>query len=378
MHSPLLAKSPNRTVLIAAVSSRALAQAAQRAGFRVLAADFFEDLDTRDACARTTRLPGGLREGVDIAATPPALKKLIANEEIEALVLGSGFERLPGLVDQLSMLAPLAGNNGETIKRIKHPETLADYCAALQIPHPTMQRGLPSDPENWLMKTVGGAGGTHVQSANNHDRKDASYYQQRLHGTPISALFVGDGQRAHIVGFSRQWQSPTPGAPYRYGGAVRLTRFPRRDANMIGNWLNGLTARAGLVGLCSADFMRGPSGYHLLEINPRPGATLDIFDSPVAPLFEAHLRACRGMQFDLPNVSGSVASMVTYARQELPSLPMFDWPDWTADRQNPGSSLASGDPICSIFATGKNAAAARRNLNRNARQLEYNWAGNRS
>ncbi|RUT92049.1 hypothetical protein EOD12_35280, partial [Mesorhizobium sp. M7A.T.Ca.TU.009.02.1.1] len=48
--------------------------------------------------------------------------------------------------------------------------------------------------------------------------------------------------------------------------------------------------RAGLVGLCSADLIRGPDGYKFIEINPRPGATLDIFDDVDAPLIEAHLR----------------------------------------------------------------------------------------
>ena len=66
------------------------------------------------------------------------------------------------------------------------------------------------------------------------------------------------------------------------------------DAATIGGWLSGLTRRAGLVGLCSADFIRGADGYQLIEINPRPGATLDIFDSAEAPLMEAHLARREG------------------------------------------------------------------------------------
>ncbi len=131
----------------------------------------------------------------------------------------------------------------------------------------------------------------------------------------ISALFVADGNTAQIVGFSRQWTSPAPGAPYRYGGAVRLRRFDRQDAATIGGWLSGLTRRAGLVGLCSADFIRDGDGYHLIEINPRPGATLDIFDSAEAPLMEAHLRACEGELYDCRALPNSMASMITYARR---------------------------------------------------------------
>ncbi|RFC66802.1 ATP-grasp domain-containing protein [Mesorhizobium denitrificans] len=368
MRSRLLAKSPNKTVLIAAVSSRALAQAARRAGYCVLAADFFEDLDTVAACARTVRLPGALHHGIEPAGLVDTLQQLANGEPLEGLVLGSGFERQPDLVDRLATQFPLAGNGGATIQRIKHPETLAADCAALGIPHPAMRRTTPPDPENWLAKIAGAAGGAHVQSAANFGKR-GSYYQQRLIGTPISALFIGDGQRAHVVGFSRQWQSPAPGAPYRYGGAVRLTRFSRRAAALFGKWLDDLTARTGLIGLCSADFIRTRDGYILLEINPRPGATLDIFDDPVAPLFEAHLHACRGQPFALPRQSGSAASMIAYADRELISLPAFEWPVWTADHQTAGSKLAAGDPICSIFGAGETAAAARLNLNRNARTM---------
>lgn len=377
MHSPLPAKSPNKTVLIAAVSARALAQAARRAGYRVLAADFFEDLDSKASCARTAALPGGLHRGVDADAVPDALRKLAGGDAIAHLVLGSGFERLPDLVDRLAGQFALAGSSGDTIRRVKQPEALAADCAALGIPHPALSRDPPSDPENWVAKVAGAAGGNHVQNAEAGAPTEGGYFQQRLNGTPVSALFVGNGRRAHIVGFSRQWQSPAPGVPYRYGGAVRLARLPRRDADRIAGWLDGLTARAGLVGLGSADFMRTSAGYHLLEINPRPGATLDIFDDPAAPLFEAHLSACRGDAFALPRPAGSAASMIAYARNHLPSLPPFDWPDWTADHQHPGSRLAPGDPICSIFAIGKNAAEACRTLNRNARMLECNWAGDR-
>ncbi|RWJ19075.1 MAG: hypothetical protein EOR26_32485, partial [Mesorhizobium sp.] len=87
------------------------------------------------------------------------------------------------------------------------------------------------------------------------------YFQRFVPGRSISALFVGDGQTADIVGFSQQWASPAPATPYRYGGAVRLRRFDRRQAAMIRGWLSGLAGRAGLVGLCSADLIRGPDGY---------------------------------------------------------------------------------------------------------------------
>ncbi len=58
----------------------------------------------------------------------------------------------------------------------------------------------------------------------------------------------------------------------------------------------------------------------LLEINPRPGATLDIFDSGAKPLMRLHLEAVRekrlpasGLKFD-----DAMASAIVYA--PVPSL----------------------------------------------------------
>jgi predicted ATP-grasp superfamily ATP-dependent carboligase len=147
---------------------------------------------------------------------------------------------------------------------------------------------------------------------------------------------------------------------------------------MIGGWLSGLAARAGLVGLCSADFIRNANGYQLVEINPRPGATLDIFDSPEAPLMKAHLSASRGEPYLLPRFGDSMASMITYASRPLAHFPALAWPDWTADRQSPGTRLTAGDPICTILARGPNAAMTQRIVKAQARELQRYWEGERT
>lgn len=376
-HLPLHARSQSnsKAVLIAAISGRALAAAARRAGYRALVADFFCDDDTRALAARTTRLPGDLHRGMDAEKIADALAGLSEGEEPLALVCGSGFERLPELVDTLAARFPLAGCGGEAIRRVKDPERFAADCAALGIPHPEIRRAPPADPRNWLVKRDGGAGGTHVSRANGDAAAPGRYFQRFVAGGSVSALFVADGGQAHVVGFSRQFAAPTANAPYRYGGAVRLRRLDRRDAGTIGGWLSALTRRCNLVGLCSADLIRDARGYHLLEINPRPGATLDIFDTEEAPLMEAHIAAARGRAIRLPVFSDCMASVIAYADRPLEVFPRIDWPDWAADRQAAGTALQAGDPVCTIFARGANMRATRQALNARARELQRQWAG---
>ncbi|WP_353641197.1 ATP-grasp domain-containing protein [Mesorhizobium sp. WSM2239] len=374
------ASSPNnpRFLLIAAISGRALAAAAQRAGYRPLVADFFCDRDTVALAERAAKLPGDLQSGIDGAAIVDALQALAGSDRPVAVVLGSGFERQAEIVDEVARHFPLAGNRAVAIRRVKDPHILAKDCADLGIPHPEFHWELPADPENWIVKTVGGAGGSHITRANGDSPAVGRYFQRFVSGRSVSALFVGDGRSARVIGFSRQWLSPAPNAPYRYGGAVRLRRFDRSHAAKISSWLSGLTFRAGLVGLCSADFIGDANGYQLVEINPRPGATLDIFDSDEAPLIEAHLRAARGEPYRLPRFANSMASMITYATMPMPHFPAIKWPDWTADHQSPGTKLVAGDPVCTVFARGHSADATERAVKTYARQLQHQWEGDRT
>ena len=375
MNLPVRSRNNSKAVLIAAIAGRALAAAARRAGYRVLVADMFCDMDTVALADRTAKIPGDFHRGIDGDRLIETLEELASGDEPQALVCGSGFERRPEIIDRLAQRFPVAGNRAEAIRRVKSPELFAADCKALSIPHPQMQRQPPPDPENWLAKTEGAAGGTHVQSAEGLSASSGRYFQRLLRGDSVSALFIGDGESARIVGFSRQFVSPRPNAPYRYGGALRLQRFDRRHAAMIGGWLTDLTRRIGLVGLCSADLIRDGGDYQLLEINPRPGATLDIFDSDEAPLLEAHFNACRDAPVSLPGFKGNMASMVAYTTRPVDPFPAIAWPDWTADRQSAGTRLDAGDPVCTIFAHGPNTTATRQKLDSNLRYLQSHWEG---
>lgn len=385
MRFPLHARSRNNAgwLLIAAISGRALAAAARRAGYRPLVADFFCDSDTVALAEHAVKLPGDLQNGIDGARIVETLRQLADGRKgpedgPAAVILGSGFERQPETADEVARHFPLAGNGGAAIRRIKDPQLLAADCEEFGIPHPEFRWDRPADWQNWVTKTAGGAGGAHIRRADAVGPASGRYFQRFVSGRSVSALFIGDGRTARIVGFSRQWVSPTPATPYRYGGAVRLRRFDKEQAATIRDWLSCLVKRAGLVGLCSADFIHTADGYKLIEINPRPGATLDIFDDAEAPLIEAHLRAVAGKAYRLPRFADSMASMVTYATTPIARFPAVEWPEWTADRQSPGTPLIAGDPVCTVFARGPSAEATTRLIKGQASRLQHHWEGERT
>ncbi len=374
MRSPLPATLPNNAaILVAAISGRSLAAAARRAGFRPLVADYFNDADTRALAERTVRLSGRLQSGIDEDRIVDALCELAGDDNPVALVYGSGFERTPRMIDAMSQKFTLAGNSATTVGQVKDPANLSRLCAELRIPHPDIRFAPPSELTGWLTKLSGGAGGSHVRAADSDGSGHERYFQRFIPGKNLSALFLADRDRAHIVGFSRQWASPSPATPFRYGGAVRLRRYDRKRAAQIEIWLTALTRLTGLAGLCSADFIEARTGLHLIEINPRPGATLDIFDSKDAPLLREHLAAVQGDRISMPAYLGSAASAIAYTAKAISAFPQIDWPALTADHQTSGTVLQAGDPVCTVFATAHSAAAAERTVRSRVKALASHW-----
>lgn len=299
--------------------------------------------------------------------------QLAAADQPVALVYGSGFERNPAILNTIARTFPVAGNNADTIRLVKDPASLSQLCTELRIPHPDIRFDAPEDPEAWLTKLTGGAGGSHVKPANGNHCTGERYFQRFVTGRNLSALFIADRKKAHVVGFSRQWASPSREAPFRYGGAVRLQRYDRAKTVRIEQWLTGVTRLTGLCGLCSADFVDDESGLHLIEINPRPGATLDIFDNEMTPLVREHLRAIAGTHVSIPAYAGSKASAIAYTAKAISAFPKVVWPVQTADHQMPGTALEAGDPICTVFATAASAAAAMRAVKNRVKEVAVHW-----
>ncbi|NYZ14473.1 ATP-grasp domain-containing protein [Azospirillum sp. RWY-5-1] len=346
-------------VVVVAVSARALAASARRAGRRPAAIDLFADTDTRALAHPCLRLPAtGL--GIDTgklleALDQPALRGL-------PLVYGAGFEDDPVRLARVALDRPLLGNAPLTVARCKNPFLFAETLDHLGIPHPAVAAAVEEPAEGWLLKRAGGSGGDHVGPARGTRAPSGFYFQRRVGGTPVSIQFLGNGRRSAVLGFARPWVSAAPGAPYRHGGIAGPARLPRGLETILRDVADALAGGLGLVGLNSADLMVDGGAFHLLEVNPRPGASLDLFDRPpLPPLFALHLKACAGRLPDrLPALAGCRATAVLYAAAPLGVGPAFRWPDWTADRPHGPARIAAGHPVATVLADGAATASARR------------------
>jgi len=368
-------------VLIAAVSGRALAVSARRGGYRPLVADFFGDQDTVAAAQGQVTLGGELAQGFRERELVEALGRLASQHVPVGIVCGTGFEDRPQLLARLAQRWPLCGNSADEVARAKDPEALAALCRDCGIAHPRVSLSPPAARNGWVAKRRGGSGGRHVAAASAKEFGEGVYYQSRVPGKPVSALLLANGVRAVVLGFSEQWACPTPRQPFRYGGAMRPANIAPGLAERLAESACRLAAALSLTGLNSADFMVDGDDFWILEINPRPGATLDIFEADGASLFSLHMGACAGdLPDEAPRLDGAKASAIFYAERDVIAPERFEWPNWSSDRPNAGIAIKAGEPLCTVHAgaaTGLEARALVEERLASVHMWMHDWADDR-
>lgn len=362
-------------VAVAAISARVLAEAASRDGFEVVALDLFGDRDTRRAASRWAPIgePGSLR--IDGERLLDVLRELARGDAVQGWVAGSGFEGRPDLLEAGAACLPLLGNDAARVRRVRDPRAFFALLDAHGIAHPEVAFERPDDPRGWLRKDASGCGGWHIRRAAAVDGAPLSttqYHQRERRGTPMSATFVGNGREALLLGCNEQIVQPVGDRPHVYAGVIGPLAIDDTVQAQVRAALQALVAAGELSGLGSLDFLLVDDRVEVLELNPRPPASLALY-----PRFglRAHCSACeRG---DLPAWPDAPPAprgeRIVYARRPMrlgdaAAATIAAQPD-THDLPQAGASLRPGDPLCSVGASGRSGAEIRERLAQRADAL---------
>jgi predicted ATP-grasp superfamily ATP-dependent carboligase len=190
---------------------------------------------------------------------------------------------------------------------------------------------------------------------------EAELLQRFVVGDLASACFVADGRRARLLGLTRQYAGESGlGAPsFAWCGNVAPWGGPELEA-IIERAVNALVQGCGLRGLNGIDFIVQEGVSWLLEVNPRPPASFELFERLLdVNAFQLHVDSCEGR---LPDPPGKVCGAawgkgILYAREDLTVGDTRSWSQQgAADIPHPGEQIPSGAPICTLFAQGKDAA----------------------
>lgn len=333
------------TVLIVAFSGRSLAQSARRAGYRPLVVDAFGDADMRAAADAFRTVERAAQIGFRTKPLLAALDALVANASSPpiGLVLGSGLEDKLRLVEVLDKRYRLIGCSVEALRTTKDPQIFFAVLDQLGIAHPHTRMTPPTDHNGWISKRIGGSGGRHIRDCTaNMQARPRRYFQQHIDGERISiSALVADGIGTDMT---RQWCRPSRAQPYRYGGAVSIPFQGTKAERTLLGVVDQVSRAFQLKGLVSFDFVVAGDVPYLLEVNPRPGASLDVIDTPEGSRFHAHVAACRDGTLDQWGGTASelaTAAAILHADRGALTLAGIDWPVWAADRGVPGSIVVT-------------------------------------
>jgi methenyltetrahydromethanopterin cyclohydrolase len=340
--------------LIIATSGRMLAQAAKREGFKVLVIDCFADLDTFNYAEKVIRV-----DSLSIENLKLALKKL-NNFQIAGVVYGSGFENHVESLVFLEKQFVLAGNSAAVFERVQNKRDFFSALDDLKISYPKTCFSPPflkgGGGDLWLTKPLTGQGGVGINS-----QKTGIYWQQFCEGKSGSVLFLN----SEIVGFNTQWTH----GDFLFSGISNHSDLSDFQKKQLALWVKKLVSHFNLCGLNSLDFIHNENEIFVLEINPRPSASMQLYDLP----FFSMQSFGREPPPPPPSKGGSCcAYQIIYAPRSLIIPKHFNWSENCHDLPQNGVIIRKNSPICSMIARGMQPEAALEKLKIYIRNLEGN------
>ena len=365
-------------VLIVGGSTRAAAWSAVRAGLQPICADLFADLDTRQVA-----------EIVPVRDFPYSLPEDVARVQADGWFYTGGLENHPDIIER--MLRPdapygsLWGTPPAALRLVRDPFWLAETLRAAGLPALEVlpESSPPPADGTWLQKPLASAGGRAIrvwdQAAALRDFEEPHYFQRRVAGDSCSAVFRARDGQGNCLGATQQLnnlEASRASVPFAYcgsigpidqpGSSVSLTSESRNTVTRIAKTLAGAS---GLYGLFGIDFVLDGDRVWVTELNPRYTASMEVLELARRPSLLA-VPAESGFKrpLDSPTQADTwakgpvefVAKAILYARHSFAALDLThlmhgesSWhPPHVADVSAPGTVIAAGWPICTVFATG--------------------------
>jgi uncharacterized protein len=350
----------SQRLIILGASARAAAASARRAGFEPWTADLFADADLRAMVPATVRCPigdypGGFREILRGAADAP-------------WIYTGGLENHPNLIRDLSEIRPLWGNGPNVLTACRSPFRVERLLREAGFPTAEVRAADAELPDycRWLRKPLKGSGGQGIDFATKPEAGDHHFYQQYLDGPSYSGVYVHARGETRLLGVTEQLIGPIRwlnAQPFKYAGnvgPVELGPAVRADLTRIGEVL---VEACHLRGVFGADFILHHDRPHVIEINPRYTASIEVLERSTGVKTLGWHRTA----FDDSAVppghgdSGSTvcAKAVLYASQRvaIPRSPFTqsvpgDSQSACADVPSPGEVIEPGWPILTILSDG--------------------------
>jgi predicted ATP-grasp superfamily ATP-dependent carboligase len=371
--------------LVIAFNSRPIAVSAKKAGYNVLAVDFFGDLDLQAVAEHVfsvlwQRKGHSIRRKYyrPISEYMQLLAESMADEyygKIEFILIGSGFDDEPKIWEQFNNIAPIIGNAPEIIS---HSDRLKIYKIASKLGIECPQTTLVKDEEDAfeiaknfgypvVLTTPRSAGGLYVKFVSHKDELHKIYnelsesrkkilIQEFIQGVDASCSVLGTGKDCQAIAVTEQLiGSSTLGVPMHFGYCGNIV--PLKNAAAIIENIRGISqelgSKLGLLGSNGFDFVIKDDQPYLIELNPRFQGSLECIEAVTSSnLVKLHIEACNGKLPEKPlETKGYAVKMIVYAKNRTITPNLSQLPH-IVDLPVEGIILEPSNPVCTVFVTG--------------------------
>jgi predicted ATP-grasp superfamily ATP-dependent carboligase len=374
--------SQTQPILLVGLTVRMLAEMAKRAGYPVIAVDYFGDADLRTICPSRSLL-----RDYNLPYSVPALINAASDLVAPAVIYSANLENFPIEVARLSQGRQLLGNTPDTLAQVRDPLRLA---AALRVggfafpetflpgPNLTLDTARP-----WLWKPLQGGGGHGVHLWRNGRTPEGGVFQEKVAGLVGSAAFVANGRQAVVLGLTEQLvgRQAFGATGFNYCGNLLPPQLPPGELiallHQVRAIVSHLTETFGLRGLNGLDFIWHAGHVWALEVNPRPSASLELLDLAYGlVVFEAHVQSFAGWlpSFELEQVLNqkkAAGKAIVYAPYDAQVGDTSDWVSYgIRDIPHSGEQVKRRQPICTVLATADTPGDCLRQLQIQAARLK--------
>ena len=352
-------------ILIAGLTTRAIAESAVRAGATIVTIDYFGDLDQQRLCETHS-----LRER-GVGYSPAAILETARTLSYDAVVYCGGLENHPDVVAELARGRILLGNEPEGLRRVRDPIGLLGFLASrgFAVPDTRVAADPLPDAGQWLLKPARGGGGQGVHPWEGQRPASSQILQELVDGMSGSAAFLSDGRRSVVLGWTEQLRARRS---FRYAGNLMPLRAGAAAREEVGAIADTLTREYGLRGLNGFDFVLRQSRPVVLEVNPRYCASMELMErASGVSLFGLHLAACGGdVPAPLPGAAGVFGKAIVYAPRTVAAPDTTAWLDQgIRDVPHPGEVVRAEHPICTVLATAATRARCRAALQAETKRI---------
>jgi predicted ATP-grasp superfamily ATP-dependent carboligase len=389
------------TIIVVGYNARPIVASAKRSGFKVLAVDYWGDIDLESLADDTEtvlkQLPGGrpreeLRQPMSDLLVECAEKIASRHRgEVDFILMGSGLDDRPDLWLELENTAPILGNPAETLVIARDRFRLYETASRLGIPSPTtfkassLKEALDlADRIGYpvVIKPPGGGGGLGIRFAKTESelRKlyltemkphfgDTVFVQEHIEGDHASASIIGDGNGCVVVSANEQLiglQELGARSPFVWcGNVVPLDKSANnRKVKAITAAAKSLGEKLKLYGSNGFDFVvrRRDETPVIIECNPRFQGTLECVEMATGiNLVSEHVKACRDeLTRKLPMPDKYVTKMIPFAKEKC-MIGDLRAVLGVGDISPEGVVCERGDPICTVHRTGETKEESMKN-----------------